>query len=49
MEDVVAFLIEELGVEGVFRYRDILRENIDAFRIERTWDHFSQIEGRYQK
>jgi hypothetical protein len=49
LEDVVAFLIEELGVEGVFRYRDILRENIDAFRIERTWDHFSQIEGRYQK
>ena len=49
LEDIVSFLIEELGVLGVPQYRDILRENIDAFRMERTWDHFSEIEGRYRK
>lgn len=49
LEDIVGFLIEELGISGVSQYRDILNENIEIFRRERSWDHFSQIEGHYRR
>jgi len=47
VEDVARFLIEELHVQGVPNYPGILKANIDAFRADHTWDHFSQIEERY--
>lgn len=48
LEDVVRFLIEDLGVRGRDGYEAVLRDNVRWFLANRTWEHFDQIADQYQ-
>ena len=47
LEDVIRFLIKELGVRGRDGYEAILRDNVRWFLENRTWEHFDQIADEY--
>lgn len=45
-EDIVRFLFEELDVEPARAdWSQLLAENVESFRQDRTWGHFVQIVG----
>ena len=48
LEDVVRFLIEDLGVRGRDGYDAILRDNVQWFLANQTWQHFDQIADEYR-